>query len=60
MKVTYYSTLYKEDITRTVFGPIEFKDGYIVFASNGSRYAVDFKDIRKIEATEREQNNDRT
>jgi hypothetical protein len=52
MKVTYYSTLYKRDVTVIVLETVVFDEGMIKFASGGHKYAVDLKYVKKIESLE--------
>ena len=49
MKITYFHTLYKKEVTANVCGEIEFKDRMAWFSSGGHYYAVEVKYIRKIE-----------
>ena len=49
MKITYYHTLYKMNVTRNVAGNIEFKDGYANFAAEGHRYSIGIEYIVTIE-----------
>lgn len=48
MKITYYHTLYKKNVTALVAGDISFKDGYVHFASFGRRYAIEAQYIVSI------------
>lgn len=48
MKITYYHTLYKQNVTALVAGDITFKDGYVYFHSFGSGYAIEAKYIVSI------------
>lgn len=52
MKITYYHTLYKRNVTGIVAGSIEVKDGKAVFASGGHKYAIDLDRIVSIEPIE--------
>lgn len=52
MKITYYHTLYKRNVTDIVAGSIEVKDGKVVFASGGHRYAVELENIVSIDPIE--------
>lgn len=49
MKITYFHTLYKRNVTCNVAGNIEFKDGYANFAAGGHRYSVGIEYIVAIE-----------
>ena len=51
MKITYYHTLYKKDVTAIVCGSIEFHytdHAYITFKSGGHGYLVDAQYIKSI------------
>lgn len=52
LKITYYHTLYKRDVTDIVCGGIEFKNGYVVFSSSGHKYAVGLVYVKAIEPLE--------
>ena len=56
VKITYYYTLYKREITRIVAGDIAFKttesNSYVIFHSGGHGYQIETKYIRKIEPLE--------
>lgn len=52
MKITYYHTLYKRNVTDIVAGSIRIKDGKAIFASGGHKYAIDLVYIVSIEPIE--------
>lgn len=56
MKITYYHTLYKEDVTNIVAKDIKFKvennETYVYFASSGYGKRINAKYVIKIEAIE--------
>lgn len=48
MKITYYDSLYKREVTSIVCGEIVFKDGAVNFSSGGHRYRIELQYVRKI------------
>lgn len=48
MKITYYHTLYKREVTNIVTGNIDFKDGKAFYAAHGRKYCVEIKYIVSI------------
>lgn len=52
IKITYFHTLYKKNVTSIVFGDIEFKDGQVYFSASGHRYAVLVEHIVSIQKIE--------
>ena len=52
IKITYYHTLYKRNVTEHVADDIVFKDGKAVFSSMGYRQAVEAEYIVSIEPIE--------
>ena len=56
MKITYYHTLYKKNVTEIVAHDIQFKnesgETYVYFAASGHRYRVNAKYVVKVEADE--------
>lgn len=50
MKITWYHGGLEKEVTMYVFGNIEFKDGELLFASGGHRYAIPAEKVRKIES----------
>lgn len=53
MKITYFSTLYKRNVTAIVFGEIKFTmDGHIQFYSMGHGYELRLNQVKKIELIE--------
>lgn len=49
MRITYFSTLYKREITITAFKSVVFSDDSIQFASGGHEYEISLDLVRKIE-----------
>lgn len=49
MKITFYHTLYKKEVT-WICDDITFKEDKIIFVANGKRYSVEIEHIKKIEA----------
>lgn len=54
MKITWYHGGLEKEVTMYVFGNIELKDGKLLFAAGGHRYAIPAENVRKIELEEDE------
>ena len=52
MRIRYYHTLYKREVTENVGGDIKFEDGRAVLCSMGHRYAVELERVIAIEPIE--------
>lgn len=52
--ITYFNTLYNRPSTIRTHSEIEFKDGSIVFAGGGHRYAIPFDRVISIKPVEEE------
>ena len=49
MKITFYHTLYKREVT-WLCDNITFKEGKVIFVANGKKYSLEIEYIKKIEA----------
>ena len=52
MRVIYFHTLYKREVSDIVAGDIKFDDDGVTYSAGGHRYHIEYRYIRKIELVE--------